>query len=199
MVETFAALWSQTVSTTDDQAALDMRYRFLRVDVKGQQVMFALAFLDSDMAGEIETWYSAQRQVIKIQNGRVIGTAGLDVDWNNVRYPVAPPKWDVALPSAASYVRDRDQMPGYEYGKRDVMRVTPLSSIPENRIPQTIPRTVAEGYKWFEETGRTSDGEPLPAELFAWGTHRGLNTIVYSEQCLAPTYCLKLQRWPVLP
>jgi hypothetical protein len=37
----------------------------------------------------------------------------------------------------------------------------------------------------------------LPEARFAWGRHRGLWTVVQSEQCLAPDFCLKLQRWPV--
>lgn len=175
-----------------------MRYRYLRMEVGGRPVaILALAFIDNHPAGEIETWFSAQREVIKTQNGRIIGTAGLEVDWTGVRYPIAPPQWDKVSSTGATYVRERDQMPGYAFGLRDSMAIIPLSEVPVSRLPKGMPLAAARTYRWFQESGRSSVGVDLPTELIAWGAHRGGQTVVYSEQCLTPEFCLKLQRWPV--
>ena len=50
-----------------------------------------------------------------------------------------------------------------------------------------------------DELAQAGQLEPaLPDAWFAWGKHLGVNQIVYSEQCITPDFCLKLQRWPLL-
>lgn len=198
--ETLSAVWKQSFSDELLGAKVDLRYRYLRVEVQGGPLaIYVLAFIDKDPAGPIETWFSAKREVIKIQNGRIVGTSGLAIDWVSVRFPAVPPQWSDISSSPIAYVRERDLVPGYAFGLRDSMEVAPLQEIPSRRLPETLPMDVAQGYQWFQAIGHTSAGNTLPVEIFAWGRHRGGQTIVYSEQCLAPEYCLKLQRWPVLP
>jgi hypothetical protein len=66
------------------------------------------------------------------------------------------------------------------------------------RLPTALPLDIANTYRWFQQDARTTVGDALPSAWFAWGQHRGMQTIVYSEQCLSPSLCLKMQRWPVL-
>ncbi|NVO05708.1 MAG: hypothetical protein HXX19_07110 [Rhodoferax sp.] len=68
-------------------------------------------------------------------------------------------------------------------------------------LPETLPVAKANGYRWFRESANVMEGQgsgALPDAWFAWGRHRGAEDIVYSQQCLAPDFCLTLQRWPLL-
>jgi hypothetical protein len=175
-----------------------MRYRYMRLEVQGRPpALMVMGYSDADPAGEIETWYSAKREVIKTQNGRIVSTAGLEIDWVAVRYPGQPLSWDAVPPNGVAVQRQRDQMPGYAYGLDDVLWVTPLASAPLDRLPASLPADVASNYRWFQQDTHSAAGDALPRVWFAWGQHRGMQTIVYSEQCLSPTLCLKMQRWPV--
>jgi hypothetical protein len=61
---------------------------------------------------------------------------------------------------------------------------------------------VADGaghYAWFKETAvpqGTQNGATL-TNWYAWGLHLGQQRVVYSEQCLKPDFCVRMQRWPV--
>jgi hypothetical protein len=176
-----------------------MRYRYMRVEVSGRPTaLMVMGYVDPHPAGEIESWYSAGREVIKIQNGRVVSTAGLETDWLAVRYPDQLLKWEDVPAGGIALQRHRDQMPGYGYGVQEVLWVTPLAAPPTERLPPSLPLGLASSYRWFQQDTRSSTAEPLPRAWFAWGKHRGVQTIVYSEQCLSPSLCLKMQRWPVV-
>lgn len=199
LAEMLSAVWKETTGDGVSSVALDLRYRYLRVEATGQpNAIYALAFIDLAPGGEIETWFSARREVLKIQNGRVVASAGLAVDRISVRYLVAPQSLDKWPMVPSTYLRVRDTMPGYSFGVKDYMTVKPID-FPPNQLPETMPLEVAKGYTWFQESGRSDSGVNLPTELFAWGLHRGGQTIVYSEQCLSTDFCLKMQRWPVMP
>jgi hypothetical protein len=92
-------------------------------------------------------------------------------------------------------------MYGRRFGIREQMKVQAWPNLPPVALPTTLPADKAAGYRWYRESvqpqsvGGTSK---LPDAWFAWGRHRGSDQIVYSEQCLAPDFCLKLQRWPLL-
>lgn len=175
----------------------DPAYRYLRVEVEGRPpAMLVLGYLDADPQGEVEVWYSASREVIRTQHGRIIGTAGLEVDWRGLRHPVAPPAWSAVPAQGAQYERSRDVFPGYRYGVLERVALVPLAALPELRLPAVLPLGLATGYQWFRETA-TGARQPLPPAWFAWGMHQGRGAVVYSEQCLSATFCLKLLRWPL--
>ena len=77
---------------------------------------------------------------------------------------------------------------------------------PASNLPASVHPDMAARYAWFEETALPTNGlggalsaaaSALSASRFAWGLHLGQPTVVYSEQCLAPGVCLRMQRWPV--
>ena len=174
-------------------------YRYLRVEIQGRAPAFmVLGYIDAHPQGEVEVWYSANHEVIKIQNGRIINTAGLEVDWRMVQFSVPPPPWTALPASGATFERTRDEMPGYRYGITEQMELQPLAGLPPIRLPVSLNADQARRYTWFRETTRSSTAtDAVPPAWFAWGTHRGTPTVVYSEQCLSSTLCLKLQRWPL--
>ena len=69
---------------------LDPRFRYLRVTAGKQVAFLALGYVYTDSHGPVEVWYSADREVIRLQNGRVVGAAGTLTEWRQVRMPVLP-------------------------------------------------------------------------------------------------------------
>jgi hypothetical protein len=184
----------------------DPRFRYLRVEMKDRTpAMWVLGYLDPHPMGTIEVWYSAQGEVLKLQNGRIVATHGLVVDWAAVRFLAPPPAWENLGATGATFARERDELPLYRYGLRErllVMAVPP----PAAALQSSMHAEVAARYAWFQEIALPRDGvdtatlpasSVLPHSWFALGLHLGQSLVVYSEQCLRPDFCLRMQRWPV--
>jgi hypothetical protein len=181
--------------------ALDMRYRYLRVEVPGHPPgLLVLGYEDAHPLGPIEVWYSASRETLRTQNGRLIGSTGTLHDWLALQTTPPPPDWAAVPAQGSSYVRRHDEMPGYRFGVAEQVQLRALSGLPDLVLPATLPPDKARSYQWFRESS-VALGDPhgpaLPDAWFAWGLHRGMQTVVFSRQCLAVDFCLTLQRWPV--
>jgi hypothetical protein len=186
---------------------LPPQFVYLKVEVQGRApALFVLGYVDADPLGDIEVWYSAVRETLKLQNGRIVGTTGLDADWRQVSYPKPPAPWSAAISfmsstvsSAASvspYERLRDVMPGYHMGIRETVQWT----------PGTPPRVATDGIiypqlQWVSEVARpngssaanNSAPEAVPAAWF--GVDGQTHVVLASYQCLSKDLCLRLQRW----
>lgn len=197
-VKAVQSLWAST-ELPSQASQLNPAYRYLHVQANDSPpALLALGYEDPHPQGLIEVWYSAKQEVIKTQNGRIISTAGLLINWQAVRTPTAPADWS-SLPSAGQgYQRLRDVSPGYQSSVTDQVTVKPHAGLPDIRLPPTLPESKAQTLRWFSET-RQGRSPSLPTAWFAWGQHQGQPGIVYSRQCLSPEYCLQLQRWPQEP
>lgn len=186
-------------SASNLDVKLNPTYRYLRVEVDGRApALLVLGYVDTHPQGDIEVWYSAKREVIKTQNGRIVGTTGLEVDWRAVRFQTAPPPWTNDLTQEGRYQRSRDEMPGHRYAITDQIQLKPWLGTPPLTLPVSWNNAQAQNnYRWFSETTLSTSDQPLPPSWFAWGLYQGQPAVVYSVQCLSPTFCLKLQRWPV--
>ena len=129
-------------------ARLNPNFRYLRVTIKGRVVLLALGDVDSHPQGPIEVWYSAEREVLRLQNGRLAGAVGLTTEWRDVSLPELP-SWSVAARAdqAFRWTRTRDVMPGYRFGVKDALS---LRVVPEPK------RSALQGldpqrFRWFEE------------------------------------------------
>jgi hypothetical protein len=195
------ALYKEQFGGGADAAAsvpLNPAYRYLRVTVLGSApALLVLGYVDAHPQGEVEVWYSAQQEVIKTQNGRIVGTYGLPHDWRNVRYIEAPPAWASAKSPNFAYTRVRDDMPGYHYGVTDRLQLESLTGLPPLVLPTTLPAELARQYTWLRESASQDNSPNLPDSWYALGRYQGSTAVVYSRQCLAPQYCLSLQRWPL--
>ena len=178
----------------------DPRFRYLRVEVEGfVPGLMVLGYVDADPLGPIEVWYSATRETLRLQNGRVLGATGTLHDWQAVTWAPAPPAWGDVTAQGSAFVRQRDAMVGSHFGIREQMRLSAWQGLPLITLAQTLPSAKATSYQWYRESAAAGAGDAaLPDAWFAWGKHLGEHTVVYSHQCLAPDFCLKLQRWPLL-
>jgi hypothetical protein len=177
-------------------ATLNPRYRYLRVTVAGRTALLVLGDMDEHRNGQVEVWYSAQREVLRIQNGRIAGVTGLRTEWRSVSMP-AMPAWSTLASAARQHhwIRIRDVMPGYRFGVRDALILSRISTPAQSALQGLDPAQLA----WFEERHR---GDPtselwLPPARYAVQIGEGRETVVYGEQCIARDLCFTWQRWPV--
>jgi hypothetical protein len=173
-------------------AQLNPAYRYLHVTLGGAKpALLVLGYLDAHPQGDIEVWYSAQGEVLRLQNGRLVGAAGLPVEWRRVAYPQTPPAWHAVPPAGARFTSLRDEQPGYRLGLVEQVLLTPLPKSP------LLPNPAFANAAWFQESYTGASGPTRPAAWFAFGNYGGQKTIVYSRQCLSNDVCLSLQRWPL--
>lgn len=191
-----------------DNVSLNPGFRYIRITIGSHVVLLALGNVDSHPQGPIEVWYSAEREVLRLQNGRLVGAVGLTTEWRDVFLPELP-SWSVAARAdqAFPWTRTRDVMPGYRFGVKDALslRVVP---VPARSALQGLDE---QRLTWFEErmesepvarlaaifgNGRAADLQ-LPPARYAVDLQGGRETVVYGEQCLVPELCFTWQRWPV--
>jgi len=168
-----------------DATQLNPRYRYLRVSVHGRSTLLVLGYVDPDRHGPVEVWYSGSGEVLRLQNGRLVGAAGLTVDWSNVHFSAYPHWSDIASP--LTLTRSRDVMPGYAYGVTDTLQLRPIA--PPARTDLADLRSNA--LQWYEE-----DARGLRPARYAVMREAGETVVVYGEQCLSNNFCLSWQRWP---
>ena len=190
-----------------DSARLNPNFRYLRVTIGGRVVLLEQGNVDSDPQGPIEVWYSAEREVLRLQNGRVVGAVGLTTEWRDVSLPELP-SWSVAVRAdqVFRWTRTRDVMPGYRFGVKDALLLRVVPEPKRSALKDLDPQRLT----WFEETaesgpvaglpavfGNSSTVDiPLPPARYAVDLQGGRETVVYGEQCLAPELCFTWQRWP---
>lgn len=181
----------QTVGPLD--VHLNPAYRYLHVTLgEAKPALLVLGYVDAHPHGDVEVWYSAQGEVLRLQNGRLVGAAGLPVEWRRVTYSKTPPAWQSVPSEGARFSSVRDEQPGYRMGLVEQVVLTPLL-----RPPLKLPNPDFANAAWFQENYTDASGPTRPDAWFALGQYGGANIIVYSRQCLSASVCLSLQRWPL--
>jgi len=177
-----------------DQSSLSGDVSYIRLQIDGREVYLALGYVDEHPRGPVEVWYSEGREVLRLQGGRLVGTAGLSTEWRGVVMPELP-SWR-AMVAGHRWTRQRDVMPGYRMGVTDTLEVRGISA------PKGVKLVGFEGVElaWFQETARTVPDEPalrLPPVRYAVHVGEdGTETVVFAEQCVAADLCFSWQLWP---
>lgn len=183
------------------RAQLNPNFSYLRATIEGRVVLLVLGYVDDHPHGPVHVWYSAQREVLRLQNGRIVGAVGLNAEWREVVVP-ALPAWNeiAASGDAVRWIRVRDVMPGYRFGVRDPLVLRAVAAPMKSALVGLDPDSLA----WFEErfdtdAGAASPDTALPPARYAVARRDGKDTVVYSEQCVAITLCFSWQVWPATP
>ncbi len=177
-----------------DAINLNPAYRYLRVSVGGRDALLVLGYSDPTPTGPIETWYSSAGEVLKLQNGRIVSTVGLRIDWRAVTYTELPSWSDVMSSLSAQFTRKRDEMPGHRFGISETVMLYPVKPPSDARLAGVS----AKELTWFEETVQANP-KRLPSARYGLSTRNGVPTVIYGEQCLAPDLCIAWQAWPASP
>ncbi|MDR2196321.1 MAG: YjbF family lipoprotein [Gallionellaceae bacterium] len=195
MVSTLRHAFDQAGSV--DSVPLNPRYSYLRVIFDGQPVILALGYTDPTPDGVIQVWYGADRQVLRLQNGRLLGLVGLPLEWRSVSLPTFPAWSELANTNQPlQWTRIRDVMPGYRMGIRDALVLRRIDPPAKNELRKLD----AAALTWFEESfdlaaPETAANEILPPARYAVDMTDGTGKVVYAEQCLSPNQCLSWQQW----
>jgi len=188
-----------------DQVQLRTDLQYLRVNTYGSPALLVLGYIDRDaaQAQPVQVWYSADREVLRLQGGRLVGLTGAIVEWRNVTWLDQPPQWPTT-PSAMHYTRQRDVMPGDHISIREVVTVTAIAPPRHHELRGLDPASL----QWFEETAAppadtpaalAAAYQPLPPARFALRRTAAGLVPVYGEQCLNATLCIQWQSWPPTP
>ena len=190
-----------------DAARLNPGFRYLRLTLDKRVVFLALGNVEGSPQRPVEVWYSARREVLRFQNGRLVGAVGLSTEWRDVSLPELP-TWSAIVGTGKSYqwVRTRDVMPGYRFGVRDALVLQMMDPPARSALQGLDPKNLV----WFEERFEAerlpgtltrlagmSDERTLPLARYAVDLRGGKETVVYGEQCIAPELCFTWQRWDV--
>jgi len=175
-----------------DTLQLNPQLRYLRVTIKDKPLLMVLGYEEAIPQGTLETWYSNQGEVLQLLNGRVWSTAGLAIDWKNVRYQALPNWASLVGNSSVAFLRTYDQMPRYAFDVTEQVQIYPVPT-PINANLTGMP---ASHLKWFEEKAKGTS-HALPSARYGLAFNNGQPVVVYGEQCFAADLCFSWQTWPV--
>lgn len=164
---------------------------YLRISSGDSTAYLALGYVEPGETGNTEIWYSAKGEVLKLHNGRIIGTVGLSTDWREVKLPKLPP-WSRIGHSALRYERSRDVMPDYRFNLTETITLRAIAPPKTSRLQNWK----TDELHWFEETisSNMQNLSEVPPSLYAVDISKGRETVIYGETCLTQTLCLVWQR-----
>jgi hypothetical protein len=168
---------------------------YLRVSVYGQTGLLVLGYTDDHPMGPITVWYSSDGEVLRIQNGYVVGITGTPTEWRQVSFAAMPqrPSEEAAV---TKVIRSRDVMPGYKFGVTDQLTVRRLPTPPLSNYVNNPNVATTDKLEWFEAK---EDSGKISPNRFAIANINGVPTAVYGEQCFSKEFCMTWQAWPSTP
>lgn len=190
IMQSFAGVGQAMVfrsSTEKKPPSLNPAFQYLRVQSGKRVAYFARGSIDRQPGGDVDVWYSGLREVLRLQNGRVVGESGMSTEWLAVVLQ-SPPNWDEDL-NGVEYARIRDIAPGYRYGLKDKLRLQLVQPPSSSHLVGIRPQDLI----WYRETSITDTDTP-PA-LYGLSKEQGRWQVVYSEVCMATDLCFSWQRW----
>ena len=181
-----------------DTSKLPKQYEYLLVHggVKPTLMGLGKRTVTQTTQGEAvdEFWFSVQGELLVLRNGRIHSVFGLPIEWRSNLS--SPPNWQQTLSSseAITWLRVRDEMPNYRFGIPDKISTLALASAPtlDNIATELAPKQ-SNNIKWVQDKIETSDHKGqlwLFKQVFAIEQ----NQMIYSEQCISSTYCLRILR-----
>lgn len=170
-------------------------YQYMQVEVPGAASLTVLGYRYPNL----QVWYAAKGEVVRLQGNRLLDTTGLNVNLANVQYTAG---------EQAQQTNMKFDVP--ELGLFNVqatLQLQPTEPPKSNLAKQASEKANSgKGLYWYSET--IVGSKALPAALeglppaiygFAQALPEGINAsqlpnAVYGKQCLAPTYCLEWHR-----
>ena len=180
--DTAAIMWSPV----ERNPKLSAEFEYLQVELDGRVAYMALGRREVAGADVREFWYSGQREMLQLLNGRIEQVLGMT---REVRYVTeVRPEWFRVLDEAQPVVWQRrlDLMPGYQYGVLEFVTTAKAKRL------RHAPDDVAASAQWLTETVQRQEPHGRVSTYLQWfALQQG--RVVYSEQCLAADMCFKLK------
>ena len=204
------------------QAQLNPALTYLYVQAPGQSpVFFVLGYVEPaahESGPATLVWFSAMREVLRTQNGRLVGLTGVPQGKTALSWKPPAPAWADLLaytpPSAVapqaqtspeavvpfappSFVRTWDEPARYRFGRTDRVSLHP-QRWPD--LPNTVLRHLRgplaganyTNWNWFLQRS-----DRAPHAWFGLAPVAGVVQVVYSFQCLDADTCFHIAPWPL--
>lgn len=166
-------------------------YQYMQVEVPGAASLTVLGY----QYPNLQVWYTAKGEVVRLKGNRLLDTTGLNVNLANVQY---------AAGGQAQQTNMKFDVP--ELGLFNVQATLQLQPTEPPKSNLARMASATKGLYWYSEI--IVGSKALPAALeglppaiygFAQALPEGINAsqlpnAVYGKQCLAPTYCLEWHR-----
>jgi len=194
--------------TVIDETPLNPKYRYLKVDANGQPALLVLGYADQKLKATQDVWYSAFKEVIKIQGGRLANTEGLDINWTEVTLLDPPPLLEALKtvegarnkrPLRYRYTRTRTVMPGYHVNIRETVSMEAMTEAPSGIPKELKDPAVSQNLRWVKETVLipTQSRDPSVQALGAvYAIDTKTSEVVYGRQYLTPDFFISWLSWP---
>jgi hypothetical protein len=201
------------------QTPLDSRYTYLRVNISGLDALMVRGYIDKDSNGSIDIWYSSDGSVLRIQNGRYLGSVGFDKNWRNVLLQNPPNLVKVISEfkreNASPQIRSLSEF----YPTEQYFYTRSFTKLPENvtytgdkvslslskQAPTSIPKVMMsylqnKEINWVSEKKEGDTNQKNINSTIAWYGFEKANAgfrevIVY--QCLDTDFCITWMPWPI--
>ena len=196
-------------NTVIDQIPLNPNYRYLKVDVNNLPALLVLGYQDKAFDQTTDVWYSAFKEVVQIQGGRLAGTQGLEVNWTEVELRDAPSLTDLATldrmiarspRSSVRYQRSRTVMPSYRANIQETVEIRLLEGAPSN-APKLLKQSTLP-LRWIEERillETRAENEFLAPLQAVYAVDPKQGQVVYASQCLTQSVCMSWLSWHARP
>jgi hypothetical protein len=205
-------------SSLIEQSTLNPQFSYLRVNVAGLDALMVKGYIDKDEKGPIDVWYSSDGSLLRLQQGRYLGSVGFDTNWQNVSYqntqslnkmmaefdrPNQSPKLSSLRGFYASeqyyFSRSHSEMPSYKTVLNERLSAHVSKDTPSN-IPKTMQSYLSgKDLIWVNEQITQSNSGALPKTQSWYGFQKLTNQyeLVIGQQCLTTTFCITWMPWPV--
>jgi len=201
-----------------EQTSLNPQFSYLRVNVSGLDALLVKGYIDKDSNGSIDVWYASDASILRLQEGRYLGSIGFDNNWQNVNYQNSPnfnnivtefdrPNPSPKLSSVSSFYpieqyyfsRSHSEMPSYKAVLNEKLSVIVSKNAPSN-IPKTLKSYLnGKSLIWVTEQSSQSNSEILSNAQSWYGFEKLSNQyeLVIGQQCLTTSFCITWMPWPV--
>lgn len=182
MFDTVASAWSPP----ECNPQFSKNFEYLQVEFDGRKAYMALGSREVVGVDVREYWYSGQREMLQLLNGRIEQVYGMTREVRQVS--LSRPTWAHVLEQTQPLLWERhlDLMPGYRYGVSELLTTTKTTR------PIRVPEDVAPSVVWVEEGVQRQEPEGRITHYSqSFAIDQG--QVVYSEQCLAADMCFKLK------
>jgi hypothetical protein len=215
--QTFKSAFQNTLSQIN-QATLNPEFRYLRVNIAGLDALMVKGYLDKDMNGDIEIWYSSDGSVMRFQQGRYLGSVGFDTNWQNVSFKNAPKLEKIVAdfdrPNPSPKLSNVNAFyPTVQYFFSRSHTLTPsrktvldesISASVSRNIPQSIPKTFlpyvqSKDLIWVTEhtSQPITDKKSNLSSLYGFQKTNNQYLLIIGQQCLTMDFCITWMPWPV--
>jgi len=174
-----------------EQFEMDPNLQYLEAHTVGAQAMMVLGYVVTpQQQPSVQTWYDSQRELLRTQNGFMVGLTGVKNYISNTQYTWAEPNQQgVQLPTGKTYSQPDQQI----FNKTVALQFAPIPQAQVNTKNSVLRKRLVEATKnekqtllWFQEIPQADSDIPYSLHAFT-----STGSPVYGSQCLTSATCIE--------